>query len=218
VEQSCYRCGARFDEGVAFCPNCNAPQIRVVTEPGGEFVASPESISTLPRYPARMAKSSLEWPEALAAAALSNLIAGILLVLVLGLPPALGVLTAGFLAVVFYRKRLPFAQLGASVGARLGTLSGAVAFVIVATSLAAGAIALHSWQRIQHSFLDALREASSRSPYPVPAQALEFFQTPLGFAVFLITTLVSFLIFASLGGIIGGVVLRRGKPPGIDRS
>ena len=29
MEHSCYRCGAQIEEGVAFCPNCNAPQIRV---------------------------------------------------------------------------------------------------------------------------------------------------------------------------------------------
>jgi hypothetical protein len=42
MERPCYRCGANVDEGVSFCPQCNAPQIRV-TAPAGEAESAERS-------------------------------------------------------------------------------------------------------------------------------------------------------------------------------
>lgn len=216
MEQSCYRCGAKFEEGLAFCPQCNAPQIRVVTEAGEALTESPEfPANPLAHYPGVPRSGAFEWPKALTAAALATVI-GVLLVLLLG-SPGLSELAGGFLAVVFYRRRMPFAQIGAGVGALLGTLSGALAFGILAVSLAVDAAVLHSWQQVQHNVIEMVREASARSPYPVSPEVMEFFQTPAGFVALLFTTLVVFLIFAILGGAIGGAILARRKPPEIGR-
>lgn len=217
MEQSCYRCGVKFEEGLAFCPQCNAPQIRVMTEPGSALPGPLESTSSFSHYPPVARSGAIDWPKALAAVALANLIAGILLVLLLGLSLGLSVLGGGFLAVAFYRWRTPLAQISAGLGVRLGTLSGAFAFGILAAALGVGAAVLHSWERVQHNVLEMVREASSRNPYPVPPEVMEFLQTPGGFVAFLFVTLVAFLVFGILGGAIGGAILGRRKPPEIGR-
>jgi hypothetical protein len=186
-----------------------------MTEPGEALPGSLESAGPLTHYAGVTRSGAIEWPKALAAATLANLI-GILLVLFLG-SPGLSELVGGFLAVVFYRRRMPLAQISASVGVLLGTLSGAFAFGILAVSLAVDAAVLHSWQRVQHNVLEMVREALSRSPYPVSPEVMEFFQTPAGFVAFLFTTLLVLLIFAILGGAIGGAILGRRKPPEIGR-
>jgi len=149
---------------------------------------------------------------------MADLIAGLLFVFVLGLPLGLGVLAAGFLAVAFYRRRRPFAQLGPGLGLRLGSLSGALAFGILSASLAAAVAVFHSWHQVQQKLLEMLREASTHNPYPIPPEVMEFVQTPAGFVAFLAMTLIALMIFACLGGVIGGLLLRRNKPPGMNQS
>ncbi len=211
MEQSCYKCEARFEEGTAFCPQCNAPQIRVTTvetAPGGSV---PESTHPGP-YSSRPA-GAIEWSDALTAATLADLLAAVLLVLLVGAPLGLGLLAAGFLSVVLYRRRQPFALLTPRLGAKLGALAGLLGYGAGGVSLAVGAIAFHSWERIHQRIVEAIQQAAVHSPDPQARQVVEFFQTPAGFALFLIMTLAAFLISASLGGAIAGAILRRKDAP-----
>jgi hypothetical protein len=211
VEQSCYKCGASFEEGTAFCPQCNAPQIRVAAVETAPADSIPEAIRP-GSYSSRLT-GTIDWSDALTAAALADLLAAVLIVLLLGAPLGLGVLAAGFFSVVFYRRRQPFVPLTPRVGAKLGALAGLLGYGLVAVSLAVGAIAFHSWEKIHQRIIEAIQQAAAHSPDPQARQVVEFFQTPAGFALFLVMTLAAFLISSSLGGAIGGAVLRRKDTP-----
>src|SRR5208282_4022733 len=106
VEHSCYQCGTSVEDGIPFCRQCNAPQIRVATAEAitpAEMI--PENLS--PHYSTALPAASIDWPHALRAAALAGLLA-VILVAILRQIFALDMLTSGFLAVYFYRRRNPF--------------------------------------------------------------------------------------------------------------
>ena len=125
---------------------------------------------------------------------------------------------AGFLAVVLYRRRRPLSQLGPGIGAVLGTLSGTLGFGFLAIPLAVSVTVSHSWEQIHREVLEAVKEAASRNPSPQAQQIVEFCNTSTGFALLIAGSLVLFLLFAGVGGAIGGAVLRlRNKPPAIGR-
>ncbi len=209
MEQSCYKCGARFEEGTAFCPQCNAPQIRVAAAETLPPAAIAESGPPVSYHSDSRSAGAIEWSDALAAAALADLVAAMLIVLLLGAPLGLGVLAAGFLSVVFYRRRQPFFHLTSGAGAKLGALTGLLGYGIVGISLAVGAVAFHSWGKIHQQIVEAIQQAAAHSSDPQAQQIVEFFQTPAGFTLFLVMTLVAFLISAGVGGAIGGALLRR---------
>jgi len=77
VEHACYQCGATVEDGIAFCPQCNAPQIRIaaseaVTHPGTASEMTPAQ----PTYYASAPQASgIQWSLALPAAALAGLVA-----------------------------------------------------------------------------------------------------------------------------------------------
>jgi hypothetical protein len=49
MEQPCYKCGQPVEQGVAFCPHCSAPQIRVViAEEAIAGLALPDAPLNLP--------------------------------------------------------------------------------------------------------------------------------------------------------------------------
>jgi len=213
VEQSCYKCGAKFEEGVAFCPQCNAPQIRVYTGEG----LSPAGVESAPLFyqtaPSPLS-GQIEWAQAMWAAALADLIGALSSTF---LPLGLAVLAAGFMAVVFYRRRRPLSRLGTSTGALLGAVSGTLGFGFLSVFLAIAAAVSHSWEQVRQQIMEPVRQAASRSSDPQAQQVLELFNTPAGFVFFLAMLLLMFLLVAGVGGAIGGAILRRGKPPEIGR-
>jgi RNA polymerase subunit RPABC4/transcription elongation factor Spt4 len=200
VEQACYQCGATVEEGTAFCPQCNSPQIRVAV-PEGAPGAGVAGISTPASYAVSVGSQSLDWGLALSVAALADLLAVALVIVLLGAPFGLGLLTAGFLTVVFYRHRRPFTRLTAGIGMRLGAVSGSLGFGLL------------FWQRVRQSLLEGLQQAAARNPDPQAQQALEFFKTPAGMVVALIGMFLGFLLLSSLGGMIGAMLLRRKDVP-----
>jgi hypothetical protein len=126
--------------------------------------------------------------------------------------PGLGMLAAGFLAVVLYRRRCPAVHVTAGMGARLGALTGALAFSVVAAILALWG-ALRSGKEIHDAYLTFFQQNAGQTSDPRVQQVLELFNTPEGFTfiiVFsLIMTLIAFLIFSSLGGTIAAFLLHR---------
>jgi len=121
-------------------------------------------------------------------------------------------LAAGLLCVLFYRRRCQAALITPGMGARLGALTGALGFGILAAILALAA-ALGLKQQLQDAFLKALQEYGAHSSDPHVAQVIELSKTPEGFTLlmvlFLAMTLVAFLICSSLGGVFGALLLRR---------
>ena len=99
-------------EGIAFCPQCNAPQIRVaMAEPLTSAPVSPGQEAASPSYPSYPyfgppLVSRIDWSQALPATALAGLIAAVLMMTPLA-AFGLGMLIGGSLSVVFYRRRNP---------------------------------------------------------------------------------------------------------------
>ena len=203
-----------MEQGTAFCPQCNAPQIRVAVAetatPSGNF-----SGSGLPPFPAYFRSSlatRIEWSQAWPATALAGLIAALLMLTPFaGL--GLGVLIGGSLSVVFYRRRVPTALITAGMGARLGMVTGVVASGILALVLAAYTILSHSWNSVREDLMAGIEQAAARNPGPQSQQAVEFLKTPPGIVLLLtmalIVTLVAFVIFSGLGGALGAILFRR---------
>jgi hypothetical protein len=143
------------------------------------------------------------------------LLVAIFLIL-LGMPAGLGMLAAGFLSVVLYRRRCPTTRLTAGMGARLGALTGGLGFSALAVILALWT-AFRSSKAIHDALLNYVQQYAARSSDPHMPQVLELFNTPAGFTFIMILTLVmtlaAFLIFSSLGGALAAFLLHRKDQP-----
>jgi hypothetical protein len=219
VENPCHRCGTVVQEGTAFCPQCNAPQIRVAV---AEYLAPLPTSSgrqlASPTYPYSTSPPAtrIDWTQALPATALAGLIAAILMLTPLVLF-GLGMLVGGSLSVVFYRYRSPVTSITPGMGSRLGMVSGVLGGCFFTVLLSARTILLHEWSQVRDKALEVVAQAAARNPDPQAQQALEFFKTDQGIALLvtsaLVGTLVAFVIFSGLGGALGAALLRRKQRP-----
>src|SRR5574340_748099 len=139
MDHGCHKCGARVEDGVAFCPQCGAPQIRVSAlehtseplpseAPGASALAQPAAPPAGPQASAVPAgPATLQWGQVVPAAAS----AGVLLALA-GAVPFIGffiwMLAGGVLAVVLYRRRFPTGTLTPRLGAKVGAVAGLFGF------------------------------------------------------------------------------------------
>ena len=211
MEHSCSKCGASVEDGTPFCARCNAPQIRVAgPEPLAPATATPKlAIENYSSY-APPPPSALEWPQAWFSAGVGLLVA--IFIIAVSKSTGLGMLAAGFLSVVLYRRRCPAAHVTAGMGARLGALTGALGFAGVAVSLALWTT-FRSGKEIHDAFLNYLQQNAGSNSDPRLQQVLELFNTPEGFTFImifsLIMTLFAFTIFSSLGGAIAAFLLHR---------
>jgi hypothetical protein len=202
------------EDGVAFCRHCNAPQIRVsgASAPAETAVAL-EALENQPApYGDTPQIAGLAWPQALPSASQAGLIAAMLMIIPLGASFGLGMLAAGFLSVLFYRRRVFHVNLTSGLGARLGALSGLFGFGIFATLTALETAIFHSGGELRAALMQAVEQAASRNPDPQAQQLLGYLKTPQGLVLVMILGLVVmfflFLILSSLGGVLGAVTLR----------
>ncbi|MBV9573874.1 MAG: hypothetical protein JOY93_07440 [Acidobacteriales bacterium] len=213
VEHPCYRCTATLEDGVAFCPECHAPQIRVATPENASNSTELLPSEAAPFAPALtvISDNSIDWRRAFPTAAWAGLIAAILMIVPLGSSFGVGMLAAGFLAIVLYRRRT-LANLSPWMGAQLGAVSGALGFVIFSIFAAIAALVFHSGGEVRASMLEAMRQSAARSSDPHAQQVLEFLKTTQGlwivFAFGMIAMFVVFVILSSLGGVMGAILLR----------
>jgi hypothetical protein len=121
-------------------------------------------------------------------------------------------LTAGFLAIVFYRRRVPIANLKPAKGARLGAVSGAFGFGMFAvlTSIEM-IISPRSGDEMRAQLLEALQQSASRTSDPQAQHMLEYFRTPPGLVLMMIIGLIfmfiAFVLLSALGGALGTALL-----------
>ena len=212
MEHACDKCGAAVEDGTAFCPQCNAPQIRV----NGSFpegVSGPEFSTQTATY---AGATAIQWSQALPSAALAGLIAAVLMFIPLG-AFGLGMIAAGVLAVLFYRRRNPLGTLSPGMGARLGALSGMLGFGIFAVLTAVEVLVFHSGGQLRAALLEAVQQSASRTSDPQAQQIFDYLKSPPGLALVMVLGLavmfVVFLICSSLGGALGAVLLRRKDRP-----
>jgi hypothetical protein len=218
VEYPCHQCGAAVEQGTAFCPQCRAPQIRVavpeIVIPSG--IASDSTVTSLPAYFGVPLTTRIEWSQALPATALAGLITALLMMTPLAYF-GFGMLIGGSLSVVFYRRRVPVANVTPGMGARLGMVSGALGGGIFAALLSVGTTLFHAWDSVRAKLIEVVQQTAARNPDPQTQQALEFFKSPDGIVLLLTTALIgalmAFVIFSGLGGALGAAFLRRKEHP-----
>jgi len=174
-------------------------------------VAATSEMATEPSAPYAIPQGvAIEWSQALPSVGIALLVA--LFLILLGVPPGLGMVAAGFLSVVFYRRRYPGMHLTTGRGARLGALTGTLGFGAVAVILAL-ATAFRSGKEIHDVLLHTIQQCAAHSSDPHVQQVLDLFNTREGFTVIMVLvfamTFVAFLIFSSLGGAIGAFLLYR---------
>ena len=218
MEYPCHQCGAAVEQGTAFCPQCRAPQIRVavpeIVIPSG--IASDSTVTSLPAYFGVPLTTRIEWSQALPATALAGLITALLMMTPLAYF-GFGMLIGGSLSVVFYRRRVPVANVTPGMGARLGMVSGALGGGIFAALLSVGTTLFHAWDSVRAKLIEVVQQTAARNPDPQTQQALEFFKSPDGIVLLLTTALIgaliAFVIFSGLGGALGAAFLRRKEHP-----
>lgn len=197
-----------MEDGIPFCPQCNAPQIRV----GGANAEAVSAAELEGSYLNLPSAGAIQWSEGLPSAGLAGLIAAFLMFIALGVF-GLGLIGAGVLSVVFYRRRSPASNLTPAMGARLGAVSGTLGFAIFGIFSAVGTWVFHNGGELRTAMLDAIEQSAARSADPQVQRAFEYLKTPPGLALMmalsLVMVLAAFLILSSLGGAIGAALTRR---------
>ena len=209
-----------MQEGTPFCPNCNAPQIRV-------SVPETESPSFEPGTPAEMQPParpvSLGSDEPLSPTAIDwsaggkpVIIAGILMCCAFFLPigaiNVIWIVLGGALSVYLYhRRRPPYMQISTGTGAKLGAVTGLLAYALSAILSVIGFIfdSDKLWAQLDQQ----LRQQAGPSPDAKVQQAFEILKTSEGKAAFVVVMLIFafalFLGLATIGGAIGASLVRR---------
>ena len=208
MEHPCYKCGAAVEDGTAFCPQCNAPQIRVGF---GESEAEPIAASDLASRLSPVPKGTIQWSQALPATALAGVIAALLMFIPLG-AFGLGMAAGGILAVLFYRRRNPGVDVTPGMGARMGAVTGALGFGVFAVFTAIEVLVFHSGGQLRAALLEAIQQSAARSSEPQAQQLLEYLKSPPGLALMmglgLLLMFVVFLVLSCLGGALAAALLR----------
>lgn len=222
-----------MEDGVPFCSQCGAPQIRVTQ--ASEVVAAepfppgtPENVQPPAQpaplspvdfqraFPARiLSPNQLDWSHAFPAAAIAGLLAAFCsinaLLILVGLP------FAGILAVSFYRRRRPDATVSRAMGATLGAVTGAFGFAVFFVLSGIAMVVLNNEGKLRSTLEESIQQAVVRSGNTDPAfrSAIEWIMTPQGLATFIalgeVLMLVAFVILACIGGAVGAA-LSGGRP------
>lgn len=217
MEQPCYKCGETVQQGVAFCPSCSAPQIRVVlAEPAPRALAvaiGPQDEDTLSASETvPVLAVPMHWHQAVKPCALAALVAAAVMVLQL-VSPVIAVPGAGFLAVAIYLRSTPGLAAPARVGARLGALCGFFCFGISTILEALRVVVLHKIPEIRQFLLDAVQQTAARNPDPQVQPVLEFLRSPAGLITMMffmmVVVFVFFLLLGTAGGAAGSAILSR---------
>lgn len=217
MDHPCHNCGQTIEEGKAFCPQCGAPQIRVMMpEPDAgpvpyaatSAVEGDVKISLPPAVSLHGARRF-----AMQAPALAALVA--LGMTVLGLNPFVAALGAGVLAVTFSLRR-NLGGIAPSAGAKIGAVSGVALFAISAIFETLAVALLHKGAEVRGEMLEKVQQAAARYPGPEVQPFIDFVKTPNGFTVMLVASLVfgliAFVVLGSLGGMVGAAIFgRRGR-------
>lgn len=207
MDRHCHRCGAPVEDGVLFCKQCGAPQIRVAIEP---TLAPGPVIEALPeRHQDRISLHEpappLHWAQASAATVLGGLLEALFTLF------GLGIVAGGFLSVALFRRKNPGIVLTRSLGARLGLISGAIGFGIFAVLRSVGLLVLGTGGAMRELVMKQLEQTAAQYPGPEAQQTLQYLRSPEGWALIVamstIFTLIAFLVLSMLGGMAGGAVL-----------
>ena len=217
----CYKCGSPVEDGISFCPQCGAPQIRVdmgdtpatpPLPPGTpdqlQPPARPVPVATQPGAPT--AAGRIEWHAALS----GSVAAAVLLALCWMIPGAslcLWTLAGGAVAVLLYQRRRPV-TVTPGMGARLGAVTGLLAFVVFAIVTSLELLATRGGN-LRTMLVQVLQQAAARNPNPEVQRMMERMTSPEGLALLvtlgMIMIFVAFLSLSAVGGAIGAALFGR---------
>jgi hypothetical protein len=206
MEHPCAKCSATVEDGMAFCPHCRAPQIRVVTvetstgetTPPRFSQATPGMISSL-----RLPQPPILWNQALPAAAVGGAVGFLSMFVPFGaLGPAY--LLGGALAVLIYRWRAHILPAPGG-GAKIGAASGAFGSLIIAIIFVGAYV--YNPEELRKVFMQAVTQLSARG-YDAQhiQQATDMLNSSSGLASFTVFLLVTFFIIFVAGASIGGAL------------
>jgi hypothetical protein len=217
----CHKCGHDIEDGKPFCPECGAPQIRVILPEipvqgaiAGDAAVLAGHADAAPVLHGESANPLADsWSHDLKPCTLA---AGIAMVLsFLGLNPFVAALGAGWLAIVFSGRR-SLGMLRPATGARLGAMSGLLLFGLSTLFETLTIIFLHKGAELRAEILDKVQQISQRYPSAQVQPFLDFVKSPEGFAFMMagsvIFALVAFIALASIGGAISAAVMGRRNP------
>lgn len=214
MEHPCHRCGSPVDDSSPFCPDCDAPQIRV----SGNAESSAQNF-TVPFTPQLVVASEplIFAPVTPAttkgrfrSAAVSGIAAGLISVLPLGI--VLGPVLAGVLAVILYRRRSGSSVVPPADAFKLGSLSGLFAYLIFLGLESLDVVMSHGENEIRDSMIEAVKRQQARNPDPQARQMLDYFLTPHGVVVMIVAGIVisgiAFVLFSGLAALFTSTLLR----------
>jgi hypothetical protein len=201
------------EEGVPFCKQCGAPQIRVLgfepepaptastVDPCSDVLPAPHLPSVSRQFP--MARTgTVQWSRALPGAALG----GVFSLLAMVIPYAVfgpAFLLGGALAVMFYRKSSGGIAPAPGAGACIGAASGGFGFLYLA--VLAVATAVYRSPEVRDAMLESVSQMAARGydPHKV-AQVQELIKSPDGMMLFLAFGLFVMFLIMVVGSSIGG--------------
>ena len=211
MQHTCHRCGAPVEDGIPFCRQCNAPQIKVVaTEPllPQEVLETPSILAVPSNEGSPTQSRSIDWRNALPSVLFIAIPAGLLSV-PLNLLFFIWTFAAGAISVSTYRKRTQ-SSIGSSMAARLGLLTGVVAFAVFLVLFLTAMTRPDFARTMREQMKAAIDRSLASSSDPAAKQLAATFSSPDGMATLL--TLVMglfaflFILFPVLGGIAGATI------------
>lgn len=149
----------------------------------------------------------IEWPDALRAALLCGFLEALFSLF------GLGIIAGGALSVALYRRRQSQVPISLSMGARLGAISGGMAWLFLTVITSVGILAFRTGDQIRQLIFDSMEQAAARNPTPQAQELLQYMKSQDGFAVMLalilIMTLVFFVVLSTLGGMLGSTLFSK---------
>jgi hypothetical protein len=201
MDHPCETCAHPVEDGIPFCPHCRAPQIRVVVieaEDSGSTLGRSDS-SSFAFHP-----NSIQWALALPVCASAGILAGFLMALV-G-PSILWMLAAGFLSVVFYRRRHPAINPSARTGARLGGAAGVVGLAVFFAAAVYNGLLREMLSQTVNFYSTMKTDPRFKD---VAQSSIESLRRPGGFGAWVFFISLVMFVFFVIGGALGAAILGR---------
>jgi len=225
VEHPCQRCGSAVEDSSPFCPGCEAPQIRFSgREPYldavvvvGSATVAPAPVRVEDGYSGPQPPTGLKLRPALPSALNAGAIAAVLSALPLGAGFIFALPLAGFLCVLFYRRRSSAEEPSPGAGFRLGAVAGLFGFVFFVILMAGEMVGFHAQNEPRDAVIQAVHQAQARAADPQAREMLDYFLTPPGIVFIMIFGFIfmgiTFVLLSGVGGAISAALLRRKPPP-----
>jgi len=222
------------EDGVPFCPNCGAPQIRVAiareepdTQPVPGTSDSDDAQPAAEAFPAQRSSpadashsAKYERRVVIFSALAAGLAAGIGSLVPFVPFITLCMVAAGGIAITLYKRRMPYVSVPARRGFRIGALAGFFGFLLNAVTSVFGMLSAENRGALRDAMQDRLKEALSVNSDPSAQQMVkhlgDMVSTPSGLAAVFAFSLclfgLLFVLLSGIGGAIGAALFGKKLP------